>query len=63
MDRDLERMKKIRHGENFQIENGLVMRQLPFSKKILYEEGTEDVLIYRRRKTNLEVDEETYFAS
>jgi len=56
-------MKKSRSAENFFIENGLVLRQLPFTKKIQFEEGTEDVIIYRHRKTSLELDDETYFAA
>lgn len=51
-------MKTMREDySQFEIENGLIMRQLPHTKKLVYSEGTED-LMYYHRKTPLQLDDE-----
>jgi len=57
LERNLKRMKNIRDANQFEVENGLKIWQLPPTNKIVYTEGTCDV-IYYKRKTQLSIDDE-----
>jgi hypothetical protein len=51
-------MKQLRPDySNIEIENGLVMRQQPNNKKLVFESGTTDTFFYHR-KSPLDIDEE-----
>lgn len=61
--RFLEKMKKQRgegltaSGEELLLEQGLKIRQMPHTKKLVYEPGSQDVMVYTR-KTPLNLDQE-----
>jgi len=51
-------MAKIRapHDES-QIENGLIVRKLPSTQKLYFQEGTQDIFEFKR-KSPLQIDDE-----
>ena len=56
--RSLSLMKQLRpDNSNSEIENGLVFRQQPNNKKLVFESGTTDTFFYRR-KSPLDLEED-----
>lgn len=43
-------MELIRKPDLVQSENGLVIRQIPHTKRMVYQSGTSDVLLYKRSR-------------
>lgn len=58
--RDLERLRSQRDPQQFHVSNGLVIRQMPHTKRVNFIADTEDVVEYlkRPRKTHISIEDQ-----